>query len=263
MPALMSARGVIDLSAPRAELFSGAGIPSLCLSPTVEPRSVWLTESDLRHPLVRILPAQARVDAQIMEHAAEESPDMSRTPDVTSASQWENRAIDISFVGNDSVRRGTFFAKNARFFADYPAFIHLRRYFPGAPSPASEIRAQDRIAGHVAAHSKISLHIHQTEFPYFTWHRMVQKAMGSGAVLVSEPCFRHPGIIPGEHFFEEGGRHIPHLVEWLLNDASGRKSANDVRENARQLIERQRGDAGRRSALVRFVWAAMAGGDYE
>ncbi|RFP00858.1 hypothetical protein BGC31_14125 [Komagataeibacter xylinus] len=61
--------------------------------------------------------------------------------------------------------------------------------------------------------------------------------MANGSVVVSEPCLPHPVFRPNVHFLEESGRHIPNLIEWLLNTPDGQAKAEEVRLAAMRTIE--------------------------
>jgi hypothetical protein len=167
---------------------------------------------------------------------------------------FADRPIDISFFGGTSSHRETFFVRNARFLADHECYLYYRR-FEGPHTDSRRDGVLSRLAGHVTAHSKISLNIHRDDYGFFEWHRIVKLAMAGGSVVVSEPCLPHPLYKPGVHFFEETGRHMPDLLDWLLKTKDGRARAEKVRAAALGVVT----DAAihkRHHALLRAFIAA-------
>jgi hypothetical protein len=156
--------------------------------------------------------------------------------DIDPSLPFAARPIDISFFGTSSPRRDAFFARNAAFFADYETFNYNRRPDRGPIRSEGEDGALTRLAGHVSGHSKITLNIHQEEFGYFEWHRMVRLGMCSGSLVVSDPCLPHPDFVANEHYLQENARHIPDLLEWLLKTEDGAREANRVRANVDLLL---------------------------
>jgi len=233
MPYVLMARGIIDIAWQVTSIFREAGIPALFLNPNIRPCARWLEEEDLRHPLVRVLPKTCqRLDAPMLSYA--------------------ERPIDISFFGTESEHREKFFTKNAPFFADYDAFLYYRKV--ESPLIAEGAHAAlSRVAGHVSAHSKISVNIHRDSNGFFEWHRIAKLGMVAGSVVVSEPCPPHPIFKPGTHYLEESGRHILNLIEWLLKTEDGRRHAQTIQDNANAVV-RNRDIAVRNShALVSFI----------
>lgn len=80
---------------------------------------------------------------------------------------------------------------------------------------ASEILA--RMPFYVAENSKICLNIHRNDDPYFEWHRIIKQGAARGAVVVTEDCLPTPLYRNGIHFLTETPRHMPHLINWLLD----------------------------------------------
>jgi hypothetical protein len=233
MPYALMARGIIDIAWQVAGIFRAAGIPALFFNPNIRPRERWLLDEDLRHPLVRVLPKSAQEPEAPMVN-------------------FESRPIDISFFGTESEHREKFFTKNAAFFANYNAFLYYRKV--ESPLVAQGAHAAlSRVAGHVGAHSKISLNIHRDSNGFFEWHRIAKLGMVSGSVVVSEPCPPHPLFKPGTHYLEESGRHILNLIEWLLKTRDGAKQAQTIQDNANAVVRNR--DVGIRNshALVAFI----------
>jgi len=214
---LLAARGVIDICAQAANLFDAAGVPSLHLSLAPTPGGDGLIASDRTHALFRILPQAART-----------------TP--SPATPFAARPIDIAFFGTESPHREAWLARNAPALADFDCVIHYRREERGPIRRGSADHALTRIATHVAGHSKIALNLHRDAYSYLEWHRMVRQGIATGAVVVSEPCLPHPLLLPGVHYLAESSRQITNLIEWLLRSEDGRRTAEEVRANARALL---------------------------
>jgi hypothetical protein len=212
VPFMLMSLGVIDICSQIADMFAQTGMPGLHFNPEIAPPAAWLRPDDQDHPMVRVLPKAARATPRPQAGFAE-------------------RPIDISFFGGTSSHRETFFVRNARFLADHDCYLYYRR-FEGPHTDSKRDGVLSRLAGHVTAHSKISLNIHRDDYGFFEWHRIVKLAMAGGSVVVSEPCLPHPLYKPGVHFFEETGRHMPDLLDWLLKTEDGRARAEQVRTAA-------------------------------
>ncbi len=200
-PALLSSAAILDLCSQSAALFRRAGIPAAHYEPSPLAADVGLHEDDLQHDLVRSLPAAARKP-------------------VASLLDWSQRSVDVCFFGNESPRRDEYLARMAPILAPYRSCIYYRRQAAPLQS-GGESGALTRIAAHVAGHARISLNIHQGDFPYFEWHRIVRLGMARGSVVVTDPCLPHPRLTPGVHFLQEEARHIPDLIDWILGDEEG------------------------------------------
>jgi hypothetical protein len=233
MPFVLMARAVIDISWQVHHIMAGSGIPALHFNPWVARPSRWLLEEDLAHPLLRVLPKS--VQAPVVPFIP-----------------FANREIDIAFFGTESEHREKFFSKNAWFFAQFDAFLYYRKVeSPLAPKGAHAALA--RLAGHVNAHSRIALNIHRDPNGFFEWHRIAKLGVGSGAVVVSEPCDPHPLFKPGIHYLEESGRHILNVIEWLLHTPDGQARAAEIQKNGRAVLANRELAARNGEALVSFL----------
>jgi hypothetical protein len=231
MPYVLMARAIVDISWQVAEIFRTSGIPATFFNPNIRECRRWLLPEDTTHPLLRVLPKAAQALDVPMSPIAE-------------------RLIDISFFGTESEHREKFFTRNARFFADYNAFLYYRK----VESPlVAKGTALGRLAGHVGAHAKISLNIHRDTNGFFEWHRIAKLGMVGGSVVVSEPCPPHPVFKPGIHYLEESGRHILNLIEWLLKTPDGQQKAQDVQNNALAVVRNKELAACNAQALVMFL----------
>jgi hypothetical protein len=196
-------------------------------------KTPWLTDKDSEHPLVRVLPKQAKSSGN------------ATTP-------LQNRPIDIAFFGNSSSHRDHFFSRAASFLAGYECYLYYRRFSsPLTASHRDEILT--RLAGHVGTWSKIVLNIHRDDYGFFEWHRIVQLGLACGSTVVSEPCLPHPIFKPNIHYFEEAGRHIPNLIDWLLQSSDGRIRAEEARLEVASVVEDTTKFQQNSSALMRFL----------
>jgi len=217
LPFVLMSRGLLDICKQTADLFERVDMASLHVLPGARLRPRALTERDKKHALYSVLPAAARGD-------------------INPSAPFAARPIDISFFGTSSPRRDHFFSRNAAFFADFETFNYCRRPGRGPVRSDGEDGALSRLAGHVSGHSKIMLNVHQEEFGYFEWHRMVRLGMCSGSLVVSDPCLPHPDFVAGEHYLQENLRHMPNLLEWLLKTEEGACEAERVRANVDALM---------------------------
>lgn len=146
------------------------------------------------------------------------TPLLSLSPSVTDAPvlAYQDRPIDILFVGTISERRRDFFAKNAGFFANYECFIYL----PEGTQPFTETQAQTinfkQLAG-LAQRSKIVLNIHRDEDRYLEWQRIVNLGALCGSLVVSETCDTSPALTPGLDYIDTPLSLIPHVCEYYLS----------------------------------------------
>lgn len=217
MPFILMSRGVIDICQQVFRIFQDSSLPALHFNPHVpDIAEPWLTEADQNHPLVQILPRKAR-------------------PQGNRETPIEDRPIDVSFFGTSSPARESFFVRNARYFAAMDCYLYYRR-FKGPLTKSERDSVLVRLAGHVATHSKITLNIHRDSYGFFEWHRIVKLGMACGSLVVSEPCLPHPVFRPNIHYFEETGRHIPNLIDWLLKSADGQAAADRARKAVASLI---------------------------
>jgi SAM-dependent methyltransferase len=217
LPFVLMSRGAIDMCFQTAELLRRAALPCLHFLPSSHRSQPGLTVTDRQHALYRILPPAAKLESD-------------------RATAFADRQLDIAFFGTESSKRHRFFAQHAAFLADFNNFIYLRPSMHG-PIPLTGADASlTRLARHVSGHTKITLNVHQDVYSYFEWHRIVRLGMATGSVVVSEPCLPHPVFKPGTHYFEETGRQIPNLLDWLLRSPEGRAEAERVRRNVIALI---------------------------
>ena len=232
MPFILMSRGVIDISYQVAEMFRQSGLPAMHFDPNVVVPKRWLLPGDETHPLVRVLPATAK------KSPARQAP-------------FASRPIDIAFFGNSSAHRDKFFARSAKFLAEFDNFLYYRR-FSSPLNTGQRDGILTRLGAHVAGHAKVWLNIHRDDYGFFEWHRIVQQGMVGGSIVVTEPTLPHPVYKPGVHFFEETGRHIPNLLEWLLRSSDGLAAAARMQSAISGIADRKSAVANGRK-LVDFM----------
>ncbi|MFT9399568.1 hypothetical protein [Acetobacter sp.] len=208
---LMSA-GVIDICVQNLQAFADIGLTVFHFDPIPTIQKARLKPADKKHPFFRVLPDAAQSGSTPLKPIAE-------------------RAIDVSFFGNSSANREKFFARQAAFFSDYACFLYYRKA-DGPLTTQGQYDILARLPRYVAENSKILLNVHRDDNHFFEWHRIVSQGMASGAVVVTEECFPHPLYKVGEHYMVESSRHIPNLIEWLLNTSDGEKESRRIQKNA-------------------------------
>ncbi len=217
LPFLLMSRGAIDLCAQTVDLLRDVQVPALHFVPGITAYEPPLREGDRGHALFRVLPDEAK------------GPPDTRT-------SFKDRPLDVAFFGAASLRRDKFFSQHAAVLADYRNVIYLRSIKKGPLRESAEDGPLIRLASHVSGHAKITLNIHQSEFGYFEWHRMMRQGMAAGSLVVSDTCLPHGDFKPGIHYLEASPRQIPNLLDWLLTTPEGANEAERVRRNALQFL---------------------------
>lgn len=201
---LMSA-GIIDISYQNTEAFNLAGIPSFHFDPIPEVKNNVLTEEEKKHSLARCI-----------------------HPNTTSnvRKTIDQRPYDVSFFGNFSPKRDKFFSRSAKIFCNKDCFLYYRKTNGIIPSSVFT-----SVPKYVSENSKIFLNVHRDESNFFEWHRIVLQGMACGSVVVTDECLEHPIYKNNIHYMTESVRHIPDLIEWLLNTVEGKCKLNEIQKN--------------------------------
>jgi hypothetical protein len=164
------------------------------------------------------------------------------------------RPLDVLFLGTTSPRREKVLAGYAEKFAGLNTFIYATRMTKPL-APGQNPMASSQVSAAFLQRTKILLNLHRDEYTYFEWWRLMQ-AFWHKAVVVTEPCFPHPLFKPGEHFFEEAPRHIPHLIAWLARAPDGQAKAEEVRGRAFELFSSRATAKAAALALLRLQEAS-------
>jgi len=190
---------LVDLSPQSAALLPGIGFP----------KSGFL-------PLGPV--AGAAAAPQSIRECVSGLEDVLRHPDAGGSDlPWEQRPIDVLFLGTLTSRRSEALARLAPTLAQYRCFIHAPTGF-GRPLRGAKGQIDEAHSRYLASQSKILVNIHRGEFPYFEWHRIVMLGAEQGAVVVSERSLPVPGIRPGCHYLPADIETMPAAIERLLGD---------------------------------------------
>jgi hypothetical protein len=144
-----------------------------------------------------------------------------------------DRPIDVIFFGRNTPRRGEFFARNARFFADYRCFFRIDSMqdplHPGINTPIDTETTTS-----LSRRAKIALNIHRDESRYFEWHRIAVLSIWQETLVLSEPSTLSAPFVPGRDYVEADMDLIPATIEYLLRSEEGMRHAERIREHARK-----------------------------
>ena len=230
---MLLARGIIDLCPQMAPVWRAMGKPSIHYEPCIglDPGGK-LLERDRDHPLIAALPKG------VLEYR--------HGPVV-------ERPIDLCFFGTRSARRDSLFARYGARFSPYATFIYFRQRVSGPMRSNSSEGALTRVADHVASLSKICLNIHRDDAPYFEWHRMVKHGMAAGSVVISDTCLPHPWFKEKKNFLQEEARHLPNVVDWVLNTPDGKAVAESIVSNNLGLLRDSERRRTQVMGLLRFL----------
>ncbi|MCB0520256.1 MAG: methyltransferase domain-containing protein [Lewinellaceae bacterium] len=151
---------------------------------------------------------------------------------------FEDRPIDILFVGHASPRRQQFFARNAAFFAKYNCYFHLTDIALG-PVLDTKTNMNTRTAIGLAQRSKIILNIHHGTHPYFEWHRMVMHGMWQRGLVISDLCGEGPPFVAGRDFVQAPLDELPEKIAYFLETDAGKKEAREIIQSAYTVLTSQ------------------------
>jgi hypothetical protein len=95
----------------------------------------------------------------------------------------------------------------------------------------------------LAQRSKIVLNLHQTDEPYFEWHRIVLQGLWQRALVITEPAAAQTFFAAGEHYLAAPCDELVDLIDWILGTTQGMRVAERVRnEGYRRLTQEVRLD---------------------
>ena len=160
-------------------------------------------------------------------------------------SPWSDRPIDLLFIGYLSQRRQDFFATNARWLHRYRAFFHIPPLTGPLIAGKGNALTTEAVIG-LSQRSKILLNIHQSDLSYFEWHRIVFHGLWQKTLVITEPCYPLPGLIPNEHYIEIPAEKMEAKIDELLNTPAGREESERIR------------NAGHRAIIELFPLEAIA-----
>jgi hypothetical protein len=231
LPALMRARGILDISQEVAERLRDNGLPAAFLPLGHVPGHADLAPC----PRLPSVPALATLEASIRE---------SQPPLDAPLAQ---RPLDLLFVGYLSPRRMGILARMAERLARWRChFLLTEGDSPQVAGVNAQLDAHATVG--LAQRAKLVLNLHQAERAYFEWHRIVLQGIWQRSLVVSEPGPVSAPWQAGEHFLAAPLDELPDLIDWLLGSPAGQALAERVRLRGwRQLTEATRlGDHLRR-----------------
>lgn len=226
LPEMLSSAAIIDICYQSASIFRSANMRTLHWEPAIKPATVDLASIG-EHPLLKAVPhIHDKVD-------------------------WDDRPIDLSFFGGQSLRREKAFGRIAPRIAGLNSFIYYKR----RPTPLTSgfDRSLTEVAETIAQKSKIYLNIHRDVMPYFEWHRIARQGIGNDCVVISDHCLEHPLYKPGIHYIQVNARHVGDAVDWVLNDHDGQRRAATIRRANRILLNNNKFEHSNAETLVDFI----------
>lgn len=212
LPFLLRAPLVLDLNFQTAGILTRMGARATFLPLGFVP------ENDIFTPQID-LPAESSLMGM--------PPDVMKAPASITA-PLETRGIDILFIGSDSERRQRFLSVCSDLMASKTCYVRMVNII-GALERSHPQSVSARAHAALSQRSKILLNAHHFDTPYFEWQRLMHFGLMQACCVVTERTTRVPGLIPGEHYFEDEFNKLPALAAWLLNDPDGRARAEAVR----------------------------------
>lgn len=223
---LMSA-GVIDISYQNVLAFEEAGIPSFHFDPIPKITNHKLSDEEKSHNLAKCI--NSLTDSDVTKSIYE-------------------RYYDVSFFGNYSSKRDKFFSRATPVFSNLNCFLYYRKTEGILPSSVFT-----SVPKYVSQNSKIYLNIHRDESNFFEWHRIVLQGMACGSVVVTDECLDHPLYKDGVHYLTESVRHIPDLIDWLINSQDGFMKLVEVQSNCFTLFDNKQLNISKNNDLIKYI----------
>ena len=154
---------------------------------------------------------------------------------------FENREIDILYIGASNPRRDTALANMAKTLSSYDTFIHSPNLV-GQPIFKDDPDAIDfKNVCKLARNSKVLLNIHRDEYPYFEWHRLFLMGINNGCVVLTESCLENNFLTagtsrghlnPNASYIESSLSAMPETIKFLFDTDAGKQRLRSVHEQA-------------------------------
>lgn len=141
------------------------------------------------------------------------------------------RPLDYCFFGTSTERRAAVFARNAATFAKLEGYLRLKP-LTGPLRLGENTELSTECTSSIIRRSKISLNIHQSEYNYFEWHRIVLQGMWQGALVLSEPCTAALPFRPNIEYVSVDLEYVADALEYLVLSDAGKTFAERVRHQA-------------------------------
>ncbi len=224
LPALMRARGVLDISEDVAGRLRDHGLPAVFL-----PLGHVPSHPDLAPcPRLPSVPALATLEPAIRESQPPMDAPLARRP------------LDLLFVGYLSPRRMGILARMAERLARWRCHFLLTEGDRPQVAGVNALLDSHATVG-LAQRAKLVLNLHQGETAYFEWHRIVLQGIWQRSLVLSEPGPVSAPWRAGEHFLAAPLDELPDVIDWLLGNPAGQALAERVRlQGWRQLTEATR-----------------------
>ena len=130
---------------------------------------------------------------------------------------YDDRPIEVLFIGTPSPRRYQFFAKHAKFFSSKETVI----YFPEGNRPLLSDHSRTVDFATVAAltkRSKILLNVHRDDCSYLEWQRVGMGIMQK-TLVVTDICDKTPCLTANLDYLEGPLDALPTLCELALSNS--------------------------------------------
>lgn len=231
LPALMRARGVLDISEDVAGRLRDHGLPAVFLPLGHVPGHPDLGPC----PRLPSMPALATLEPAIRDRLPPLDAPLARRP------------LDLLFVGYLSPRRMEILTHMAERLARWRCHFLLTQGDRPQVAGVNALLDSHATVG-LAQRAKLVLNLHQGEPAYFEWHRIVLQGIWQRSLVLSEPGPVSAPWRAGEHFLAAPLDELPDMIDWLLGNPAGQALAERVRlQGWRQLTEATRlGDYLRR-----------------
>ncbi|MFH2125620.1 MAG: glycosyltransferase [Pseudomonadota bacterium] len=162
---------------------------------------------------------------------------------------WQERPIDVLFLGQNSPRRDRFFAANAALFAGLESFLHVVE--PNLLLTTAQPQALGSEASlYLARRAKVVLHVHRTPSRYLPGHRLLLHGMAQGALVLTETCDTLPPLAAGRDYLQAPLERLPEMLEGLLTSREGLARGARVAANGGQTLRRRLDLQPRLRALI-------------
>jgi len=143
------------------------------------------------------------------------------------------RPIDIFFIGYLSPRRAGILERMAERLSRW------RCHFVLTDADSPKVRGKTAVLDTEAAiglaqRAKIVLNLHQSDEPFFEWHRIVLQGIWQRAAVITEPVAMQAHFHAGEHFLEAPIDELADLIDWALGSGPGMATLERIRARAHE-----------------------------
>ncbi|SIQ48857.1 hypothetical protein SAMN05880590_104320 [Rhizobium sp. RU35A] len=215
LPAIRTAAAVLDISLQSAAVLAHLKLPSAYLP-------LGYVKDFARLAVQETLPDVTALRS--LERAIKQTPPVLDAP-------LSTRPIDVFFIGYLSQRRSGIFERFATRLSKWRCHFVLTDGDRPLVSGDNAILESEATIG-LVQRSKIVLNLHQSDEPFFEWHRIVLQGIWQRALVVSEPLALQSKFLSGTHFLEAPLDELADLIDWLLETEAGMQTAEKIRMRA-------------------------------